>query len=335
MASYYFIGQSVALTGGTFTNATFSGTSVFTGTAQFQSGIVVSAGVSSLGSTTVTSLTDSGALNLSNAAPVINASTAAGNLLALQSAGTTVLSLDKGGSWVPPLIDPSTYYFCYDWDDNASGASFAQGGNTGFAAVNTISAPLMVASTQGVAYCQTTTTILGGYVGLPTAYGIVKSSTINYQWRILFYMPAASTSANRYTAYIGAFSGISAANTSNGPFSGPWISYSDNANSGLWTLGSSIGYNGAGGRTTANSTTAPSFNAWNVLLITLANGTYTYTLNGTPLGTVVDANMLTTPTSSQSANAGGIQILPDGTNFTTARTLMIDRSDYYVTGLTR
>lgn len=335
MASYYFIGQSVSENGGTFTNATFNGTSTFNGTANFTSGVVVSGGVAVLGSTTVTALTDSGALNLSNAAPVINATAATTNLLALQNAGATVLSLDKGGNWLPPSIDPSTYYFFYDWDDNSAGASFAQGGSNGFAAVNGVSAPLMVASTQGVAYCQTTTTILGGYAGLPTSYGIVKSTTINYQWRVLFYMPLASTSTNRYTAYIGAFAGISAANTSNGPFAGPWISYSDNANSGLWVLGSSIGYNGAGGKTTANSSTAPSFNAWNVLLITLANGTYTYTLNGSLLGTVVDGNMLTTPTVNQAANAGGIQILPDGTNFTTARTLMIDRSDYYVTGLVR
>lgn len=317
-------------------------TAAFTATTGSFSSTLGVTGTSTLGAvnaaaTTVSTLSATGTVTLSNAAPTFNSTAATTSLQTYQNNGVTVATLDKGGQLIPSITDPSTMYFKYDWDWVGLGTAFTVGGNVVIAAVNSVSAPLMLNSTQGVGYCNTSSTVLGGYLCLPASYGLVKSASINYQWREIFYLPAASTSANRYTAYAGAFVGISAANTSNGPFAGPYIAYSDNLNSGNWVLGSAVNNT----RTTANSSTAAVGNTWYTLQINLANGVYTYLIapvGTTPLvsiGTVTDANIATTPANGQSACGGGIQIIPDGTNFTTQRTMMIDYSDYYVTGLAR
>lgn len=241
-------------------------------------------------------------------------------------------TVDTSGFIIPNKIDPPTYYFAYDWDWVSVAAAFAQNGNVVIAANNSVSAPLALASTQGVGYVNTSTTTAGGFCSLPSSCFVVKSTAINYQWRELFYMPAASSPTNRYTAFIGAFVATGLANNSNpGPVIGPYLAYSDNLNGGNWVMGNGVN----GTRTTVNSLTAPTTNAWNILMITLANGVFTYTVNNVVIGTVTDANILTTPQNGQGASAGGMMIIPDGTNFTTQATLMLDRSDYYVTGLTR
>lgn len=244
-------------------------------------------------------------------------------------AGT--LTPDAGGFVVPPVVNPSTYYVQDDWDTDASTADYTQVGNVVLAAVNAVSAPLMAASTQGVGYVNTSSTTAGGRVARSAAYGIVQSASINYRWRHLFYMPVASTAANTYTAFIGSFVAIGSANASDVPFAGPYISYTHGTNSGNWVMGSAVNNT----RTTANSSTAPSLGAWNRLEIRLANGVYTFLVNDVSIGTVTDANVTASQANGQCASLGGIMIIPDGTNFTTNRVLMIDRSDYYVTGLTR
>lgn len=274
----------------------------------------------------------SGTVTVSNAAPTINSTAATTYLQTWQNNGTAEVALDKGGQFVPNVINTTTYYYSNDWDFLNAATGLVQNGNQVIGATNSVSAPLMANSTQGVGYVNTSSTTVGGYVTGPTAYNLIKSSTILYQWRILFYLPTASSSANRYTAYIGGFVGTGTANNANGgPFAGPYISYTDNGNSGNWVMGSGVNNT----RTTANSSTAPANAAWNTLQINLNNGVYTYLVNGVNIGTVTDANITSSPANGQAASWGGIMILPDGTNFTTNRVVMIDRSDFWVTGLTR
>lgn len=280
-------------------------------------------------------------VTMSAAAPTINASAATTYLQTYQNNGTDVARLDKGGFVVPAGGTPSTRYFSYDWDMVALAATFTQNGSATsvvVGATNSVSAPLMAASSMGVAYVQTESTTQGGYVCLPSAYPLIASSTINYQWRILFYHPAASTAGNTYTSYIGGHVMTGTANNTCLPFAGPYISYSHGANSGNWVLGSAVNNT----RTTGNSAVAATnyLGAWNILTISLANGTYTYTIanasgaNSQSLGTLADANITASVGSGRAAGAGGIAVIPDGANFTTARVLMIDRSDFWVTGLT-
>ncbi len=325
MSSYYFVGQSFA---GPFigTTGTFSGNVTIGGT-------LAVTGASALAAVSATTGAFSGAVTLSNTAPTFNSTAPTTYLQTLQNNGTAVARVDKGGYLVPAIANPSTYYFAYDFDVATGTTNFTQNGNVAIGGINAVSAPLMAASNMGVGYANTSSTTAGGYLSL-LGYPVIASATINYQWRILFYHPAASTAANTYTSHIGACSFTGTANnTLAGAFAGPHITYSHGLNSGNWVLASSVG----GTRTTTNSavSAAAALGAWNNLLITLANGTYTYTLNNVLLGTLADANILTTVANNQSTSPCGAAIVPDGTNFTTNRVLMIDRCDYWVTGLSR
>lgn len=247
--------------------------------------------------------------------------------------GNTIgAAYDKYGNGVPTNPNTASYYFTDEFEhiNNLSGYFYA-GGNyaTG---VNAITAPFITASSPGVIYVNTSSATQGGIVAGVGAYPIVKSATINYQWRVRFYMPAASTSANRYIAYIGAVAGSGTPTPGYNPFAGPYIAYTDNANSGFWTLNSAI----SSSTVSASTTVAPGFSAWHNLTIALANGVYTFTMDGVSLGTVSDATrMATSPATGQTASYVSIVIVPDGTNYTTQESLAIDRADVLITGLAR
>lgn len=252
----------------------------------------------------------------------------------VDASGNILAKVDGSGAIIPLNIDPTTYYYVNDFVDVQVAGNYNQAGNVVVAGANSVSAPLSIPSTVGVLYVNTSSATAGGYCCMPFSVCYVKSAVITYQWRYLFYLPAASISTNRYTAYVGGFWATGAATQAGfGVAGGPFLKYSDNVNSGNWVMGSSTN---AGTLTTVNSSTAALPGAWNSAVITLANGVYTFTVNGVVLGTVADTNLTaTSPTVNQNAGAGGIAILPDGTNYTTQRTMMLDRLDFYVTGLTR
>lgn len=264
-------------------------------------------------------------------APYWNSTATTGSVLTWQLSGNGLSSVDRAGNTVPSFANPSTYYVCEEWDIDGAPTDYAQNGNVVITGVNTVNTPLQLSSSIGISYVNTSSTTAGGYVCRPLAYSIVKSTTINYQFRHLFYLPAASTALNRYSAYIGNFVVVGTANNTAVPFAGPYIAYSDNLNSGNWVLGSAVNNS----RITGSSAAAVVPNTWNSLLITLNNGTYSYSLNGVSLGTLLDPGITPSPSSAQGVTLGGIMCIPDGTNFTTSRTLMIDRSDLYITGLSR
>lgn len=244
--------------------------------------------------------------------------------------GVLRATIDAGGYLIPAIGDPSTFYQCEDF------VGVAAGNNAGYSQIGTVQVAFpgfgfATPSTMGMIYAGTSSTTQGGYIGTVLALNIVKSTTINYQWRFIFYLQNVSTSTNRFTAYVGGIVGTSTAtNTNPGPFAGPYLAYSDNLNSGDWVMGSGI----ANVRTTGNSSVAAT-TGWHNLTITLANGTYTYVLDGTSLGTVADSNMVTTTASNQAATIGGVQCIPDGSHFTTASMIALDRADIYITGLSR
>jgi hypothetical protein len=101
-------------------------------------------------------------------------------------------------------------------------------------------------------------------------------------------------------------------------------------NSGNWTLNSAVS---GGAAIVVNTAVAvPAVSTWHKLTITLVNGVYTFTLDGTGLGTVTDSNLLTTTTAVASAG-GAISIQPS--SFTSATFAFMDSSDVYITGLSR
>jgi hypothetical protein len=253
------------------------------------------------------------------------------SFIAVNPNGTVQSSTDSSGTWVYSSINPNSYYIVNEWDNDQAVVNYTQSGAPIVNAFNSVTQPLVTSSNIGVAYCQTQSTTAGCYISHPGTV-LIKSSTILYQWRVIFYLPAASTGANRYTAYVGGcqFTGVST-NALTGPMGGGYIKYSDNLNSGNWVMGAAVN----SVQTTSNSAVAAVPGSWNRLVITLNNGTYSYSVNGVSLGTLADGNLLTAVTANQLSANGGIAIVPDGTNFTTARTLMIDRSDFYVTGLSR
>jgi hypothetical protein len=250
--------------------------------------------------------------------------------------GTNVISsVDAGGLVVPAAINPSTFYVAEEFDRTSTSYSTAgtNGTNYNFAPVNTISAAIFGASNLGGAYLGTTTTAQGGYIAAGASLNIVKSSAITYQWRGMFYVGTLSDATNPYTLLVGGWIINGSATTASTPLCGPYLSYTHGANSGRWVLGSAW-WNGASStQTTANSTTAVT-TGWHTYTITLANGVYTYAVDGATLGTVTESSMLTTPNNNQSASIAAIAILPGGA-WTTARYAAIDRADFYVTGLSR
>lgn len=297
MSSYYFIGDT--LTGpGRWTTGTFTGNVTVGGT---------------LGVTGISTLTG----GIATAVP-------------FKSGSTTVSTVDTAGTLVPAAINPSTYYVVEEFDRTTTGYSVAgsAGTNYNIATPNAISAAFFTTSTLGGAYVATSSSSAGGFVFAGMSQNIVKSSTINYQWRFLFYVGTLSDATNPYTLIIGG-PVMGAATTGSLPITGPYLSYTHGTNSGRWVMGSATNT----AQTTANSSVAAA-TGWHSLTISLANGTYTYTLDGASLGTVADANMVTTVANNQGASLGGICIIPGGA-FTTARYAAIDRCDYYVTGLSR
>lgn len=258
-------------------------------------------------------------------------------LILQNSAGVAQSIFDAYGNLVPSAIDPGAFYTYFDWDTSNAGTGYSANGNTVNGACNSVSAPLMLNSTQSVAYVNTISTTSGGYLATGGAYAMVKQAAITYQWRHIFYVPTASSSTNRYSAFAGSSSYTGTANNSNsGPFAGPYVKYRDNVNSGNWVMGNSV----AGTLTEANSSVAVVGNKWYTLVITMNNAVFSYSIAQVgstlaALGTVTDTNVTTTPSNNCFSVMGGIMIIPDGTNYTTQSNLMIDRSDYYVTGLTR
>lgn len=257
--------------------------------------------------------------------------TVTGNVNAGGNVTVPNATMDVFGTVIPTAINPNSYYWATEWADSQAITQFSVGGTVStnydlavfnFAIANN--------STIGTAGVKTSSTTQGGRVCYPLSVGIVKSASINYRWRHIFYMPVASDATNPYTALIGSYVGVGSATSADVPFAGPYISYTHGTNGGNWVLGSGVNNT----RTTTNSSTAPSFSAWSSLEIRLANGTYTFFINGVSVGTVVDANIATSPAAGQATTLGCIEIFPGGA-WTLARTVAIDRSDVYVTGLVR
>lgn len=250
----------------------------------------------------------------------------------ITNGGSITATLDASGQVIPSTIDPSTLYWVNDFIDYQSG--YNGGGTSGYQATNALMAPLLAPTTIGIIYAGTSSSSAGGYYSTcPGSVPFMKSSTTNYQWRWIFRMPPASSGTNRYTVIVGGCNFTGAINTTNTTpvQGGPFLQYSDNLNSGKWVIGSAVN----SVMTTANTSTVPNLNAWNLATCTLVNGTYTFVVNGVNIGTVTDANISTSPAVNQGATLGGIAILPDAVGFTTAAYVLLDRADLYVTGLTR
>jgi len=236
---------------------------------------------------------------------------------------------DKYGNGIPTNPNTLNTYYSDDFLFTAvrpsspfyntagtSGTNFGAGGDVTPNALYSINHP-------GLIMVATSSTTSSGWVG-GGSYQLSKSSTVQYQWRVIFSTPpATSTSTNRYIFYVGAFS-LSGTT----PYAGPYIEYSDNVNSGNWVLGSGWG----GTQSTTNTSTTVSFTSWHELTITLNNGTYTYVLDGTTLGTVVDSNIVST--TWYQAPAGAIGMFGGGT-FTAAVQATADKWDMTITGLSR
>jgi hypothetical protein len=225
-------------------------------------------------------------------------------------------------------VNPQMYYR-YDECDNYSSLSQAFSVN-GTVGANTNSTPqgnITAGSNHpGTLVVSTTSSVSGGAItGLINGF-YKKSSVITWRWRVNFQMPTqVSTVSNRYVFNVGSFNYNATA-----PWAGPYISYSDNLNSGNWTLNSSFA---AGTTTTVNSATAaPAAGTWHVLAITLVNGVFTYVLDGTTLGTVTDTNLPTTE-GNWVAYAGSIQLIPS--SYTSATYAFMDSYDILVTGISR
>jgi hypothetical protein len=251
--------------------------------------------------------------------------------LPVKVGNNTVANVDAGGLVVPASVNPSTLYWVNDFIDYATGV--LTNGVNGSQANNGITAPLVTGSNIGVIYAGTSSATAGGSIATASQIPVIKSTAITYQWRWIFRMPAASTAANRFVAYVGGINTTGTMNTTNlGPVaSGPFLKYSDNLNSGNWVIGSAT----STVQVTANTSTAPSFNAWSTCVCTLVNGTYTFAVNGVTIGSVLDTNMATSPSLNQGSSLGGVAILPDAAGFTTPAYVLMDRADLYVTGLTR
>jgi hypothetical protein len=237
-------------------------------------------------------------------------------------------TLDTNGVMVPAQINNESYYWSDDFASALCSAIYLNSGN--FSCNPTSTPGALTPSTIGVLQTYTSSATQGGGVSGGTSIITVKSTAITYQWRIMFYLPTASTSTNRYIAYIGSVNS-NTSNSSYTPYSGFYLKYSDNVNSGNWVLGSAVN-----GTQTTTSTSTAATNGWHKLSATLVNGTYTYVLDGVTLGTVTDTNIPTT-VSSGGAWTGlfGAVMVPDGTNWTAQQYLTVDRADFYMTGLSR
>jgi hypothetical protein len=252
--------------------------------------------------------------------------------LALQnSGGTSIFSVASNGNvslagkFVPNAINTATYYRFDDYDSYISlNVNFSVSG-TVFANANATGYPLTAINHPGLISIELTDASTKAYIASPINMYMVKSSTITYQWRMLFLFPSQlSTSGNRYVFNIGVFGIISAA-----PAAGAYLSYTDNVNSGNWVLVSNYAN---GNLTTTNTSTAvPSVSTWHNLTITLVNGVYTYILDGSTLGTVTDGNL------PGGANwlAGGASIALFPSSYTANTFAFLDASDTLITGLTR
>lgn len=298
MSSYYFVGQSPNNGPGTWTTGTFTSNVTIGGT------LSVGGNATFAGITTPTPF---------------------------KSGSTTVSTVDAGGMVVPAVINTTSFYVAEEFDRTTT-SYFVAGTNSlnyNIAIPNGVSAAIFTPSTLGGAYVGTTTATQGGCVVAAQSINIVKSTTINYQWRFSFYVGTLSDATNPYTLVVGGMVLGNATGPGVTPFAGPYISYTHSTNSGRWVLGSATG----SVQTTANSTTAVT-SGWHTLTISLANGVYTYVVDGATLGTVNDTNLSTSVTNTQGASIGGIVITPTSA-FTTARYAAIERCDFYVTGLSR
>lgn len=371
---YLFVGQNGVNNGpGTWTNGTFTGNVTVGGTlgvtgattlsstlaagASTLASLAVTAGAtigttlgvtgaSTLAAVSATTLNTSGLATLASAS-VTGAATVGTTLgvtgissltggvatpLSYKTGGVTVSNVDVGGFNVPASINPSTYFVAEEFDRPfATYSAFGSNGtNVNLAIPNALTAPVLGTSNISGAYVATSSTTQGGSIAAAATLNIVKSTTINYQWRLLFYVGTLSDATNPYTLLVGAYVTTNATAAAHLPVTGPYMSYTHTANAGRWVLGTATN----SVRITSNTTTAVA-SGWHTLTITLANGVYTFVLNGASIGTVTDTNMSTSVTSAQGASIGAISIVPDGAAWTTARSALIDRSDFYVTGLSR
>lgn len=277
-----------------------------------------------VGPVTASSITDSGDETVLGNDTVAGNFSVGGTLGVTGPANFNKATLDStGGSLVPNQINTNTYYWSDDFCVYSNG-SYLASGNSNSASLNVLAQ--ITTSTVGIVSAATSSVTLGGGITGGDNLALVKSSTITYRWRQLFYVSATSTATNRFTAVFGGLYG-------NGgmPSFGPYISYTDNVIAGKWLLGSA--YNGSTFTTTNSNVLATT--GWHALTITLVNGTYTYALDGATLGTVTDLNILTSFNSSgTAASTFSVGILPN-TAYTTPAVVAIDRADFYVTGLAR
>ena len=128
---------------------------------------------------------------------------------------------------------------------------------------------------------------------------IVGGTALTYTWTMSFITPtSASTSSNRYSIYIGAGSNASGG-ASRAAYDGFFLQYCDNVNSGNWQL-IEVSRNSVVKTTT--SSVAPTFGAWNTLVITYTGPTNTVTATLSTSGGA--PAVIASTTSSQLASAG-------------------------------
>ena len=115
-------------------------------------------------------------------------------------------------------------------DDFIAAFAYTKSANAGTSGNGTGIGVTAPAQHPGLAYAMTTAT---GAQSIQSGSSITisKAAARTLVWSCQFQIPTLSNATDRFVAYVGLFS-----NSSNTPFNGAYLKYSDNVNSGNWVL---------------------------------------------------------------------------------------------------
>ena len=213
---------------------------------------------------------------------------------------------------------------------SAQVATFVQASNTaGMGNGGVVFPAAELAQHPGIAFVKTNSV---GYAHLSAANGTIplySTSGVTTTWNITFRTP---DSASNTTDTFQFCAGNSVAGAIGYPGTGAGLSYRDSVNGGNWQTYCVYTPNEAPvyGNTAVAFTPA----TWNNLTISHNGNSFSYTLNGTPLGSLTDSNL--TPSFVWQVSAGTVYFQRTVASATPAVvTTLIDRCSVNMTGLTR
>jgi hypothetical protein len=274
-AGNVLITGTLGVTGATTLAALAATTGAFSGAVTAATTLGVT-GATTLGAT----LAVTGATTLSGATTINNSLTvnpASGAPQTWQVANTTVNQMDANGVFMPTFDSFKKSY--WDSDDFAFGRSYTKSATMSLSG-NGVGVGL-TAPAQHPGFLYYTNNATGASSAQPlSTFTISKAAGRTITWTGMFQLLTLSNGTDRYIAYVGMFD-----NLSNVPYNGAYFKYSDNVNSGKWVLAAA---NVASEVTTNSTTTADA--GWHTFTIVLteANATYTYYIDGVSVGTVVE-----------------------------------------------